>query len=194
MIWFGWGLWHINHCKLFNAKSSLNKYIKHIRGTFNKFPDFFRMGIENCRRLLKIQYVITIHLMRWLTNLYDFRFKWTATAAIGIHPTKAWLSQLVNFKNAFWTWEEWYAIKFCFKLGKNAMRWKLNLLLWPRDQETEFPVEACLALPDSRRPERERASPPTNFWWSLVLTSLVWSICTKFPLERQLTRNTMLRF
>ena len=42
--------------------------------------------------------------MRWLTNFYDFRFKWTTTAAIGIHPTKAWLSQLVNFKNAFWAW------------------------------------------------------------------------------------------
>ena len=39
--------------------------------------------------------------------------------------------------------EEWYAIKFCFKLGKNAMWWKLDLLLWPRDWETEFPVEVC---------------------------------------------------
>ena len=37
-----------------------------------------------------------------MTNFYDFRFKWTATAAIGIHSTKAWLSQLVNFKNAIW--------------------------------------------------------------------------------------------
>ena len=42
--------------------------------------------------------------MRWLTNFYDFSFKSTATAAIGIHPTKAWLSQLVNFKNAIWMW------------------------------------------------------------------------------------------
>ena len=41
------------------------------------------------------------------------RFKW-------IHPTKAWLSQLANFKNAIWTLEERYAIKFSFKLGKNA--------------------------------------------------------------------------
>ena len=41
--------------------------------------------------------------MRWLTNFYDFKLKWTATAGIGIHPTKAWLSQLVNFKNAIWT-------------------------------------------------------------------------------------------
>ena len=27
------------------------------------------------------------YLMRWLTNFYDFRFKWTATLAIEIHPT-----------------------------------------------------------------------------------------------------------
>ena len=36
------------------------------------------------------------------------------------HPTKAWLSPLVNFKNAIWTLEEQYAIKFCFEPGKNA--------------------------------------------------------------------------
>ena len=55
-----------------------------------------------------------------VTNFnYLIWFKSTATAAIGIHPTKAWLSHLVNFKNAIWL-EEWYAIKFCFKLGKNA--------------------------------------------------------------------------
>ena len=62
--------------------------------------------------------------MRWLTFFYDFRLKWTVTAGIGIHPTKAWLSQQVNFIIAIWTWgnlEERYAIKFCFKLGKNAV-------------------------------------------------------------------------
>ena len=61
--------------------------------------------------------------MRWLTNFYDFRFKWTATAPIGIHPTKAWLSQLVIFKNAIWTWglfRKTTCNKILFKLGKNA--------------------------------------------------------------------------
>ena len=61
--------------------------------------------------------------MRWLINFYDFRFKWTATAAIRILPTKAWFSQLVNFKMQSGckdTLEERYAIKLCFKLGKNA--------------------------------------------------------------------------
>ena len=57
--------------------------------------------------------------MRWLTYVYDFRFKWTATAAIGIHPTKAWLSQLVISKMHSGREEERYAIKLCFKLGKN---------------------------------------------------------------------------
>ena len=53
---------------------------------------------------MKIQYVIAIYLIRWLTNFYDFRFQSTATVAIGIHPTKVWLSQLVIFKNVIWTW------------------------------------------------------------------------------------------
>ena len=72
--------------------------------------------------------------MRWLTNYNDLGFKWTATAAIWIHPTKTWLSQLVNFKNVTWILEERYAIKFYFILGKNANRWNLDLLLWPSDQ------------------------------------------------------------
>ena len=58
--------------------------------------------------------------MRWLTNFHDFSFKWTATAAIRIHPTKAWLSQLVNLKMQSGREEERYAIKICFTLGKNA--------------------------------------------------------------------------
>ena len=84
--------------KLFTYRS----YVVHLI-SFQTFFFFFT-GIQNCCRLLKIQYVIAIHLMRWMTNFCDFRFKSTATTAIGIHPTKAWLSQLVTFKNAIWTW------------------------------------------------------------------------------------------
>ena len=58
--------------------------------------------------------------MRCLTNFDDFRFKGTATAAIGIHPTKAWwISKVQSGRDD--TLEERYAIKFCFKLGKNAI-------------------------------------------------------------------------
>ena len=74
----------------------------------------------NCRRLLKIHYVIAIHLIRWLTNFYDFRFKSTATAAIGIHliVTAGEFSKMQSRRED--TLKERYAIKLCFKLGKNA--------------------------------------------------------------------------
>ena len=90
----------------------------YIRAAYNKFPDVFRRGIQNCRRLLKIYYVIAIHLMRWLINFYDFSFKWTATAEIGIDPTKAWLSQVVNFKNAIWHFRRTICNKIVLKLEK----------------------------------------------------------------------------
>ena len=35
-----------------------------------------------------MDYVIAIHIMRWQTNCYDFRFKWTPITVIGTHPTK----------------------------------------------------------------------------------------------------------
>ena len=56
--------------------------------------------------------------MRWLTNFYDFSFKWTATAAIGIHPTKAWFSQLVIFKNAIWQFRRTICNKILFQTWK----------------------------------------------------------------------------
>ena len=62
---------------------------------FNKIPDFFVQASKIVVDL-KIQYVIAIHLMKWLTHFYDFSFKGTANAAIGIHPIKAWLSQEVS--------------------------------------------------------------------------------------------------
>ena len=72
-----------------------------------------------------MQYVIATHLMRWLNNFYDFRFKRTTTEAIGIHPTKAWLSQLVNFKNAIWTcghFRKTICNKILFETWKNARK------------------------------------------------------------------------
>ena len=56
--------------------------------------------------------------MRWLTNFYDFRFKWTATPGSGIHPTKGWLSQLVNFKNAIWHFRRMICNKIVLNLEK----------------------------------------------------------------------------
>ena len=71
---------------------------------------------------MKIQYVIAMSLW-WLTTFYDFRFQWTATAGIRIHPPKPdshsrWISKMLSRRED--TLEERYAIKLCFKLGKNS--------------------------------------------------------------------------
>ena len=42
MIWFGWILWYINHCRTFNAKSSLYICIKYIW--------FVRLGLWHINR------------------------------------------------------------------------------------------------------------------------------------------------
>ena len=47
------------------------------------------------------------------------------------------------------------------------MRWKLDLLLWPRDQKTEFPVEACW-LSQTQEGQTEQIHPQTfddPFFW-----------------------------
>ena len=59
--------------------------------------------------------------MRRLTTFYDFRFKRTASARIGTHPTKASLSHLVNFKNAIWTWGHYWRT-ICNKIVLNLER------------------------------------------------------------------------
>ena len=90
---------------------------------------------------MKIQYVIAIHITRWLTYFCDFKFKWTATDAIGIHPTKAWLSQLVNFKNAIWHFRRticnnilFYTWKKCYRNVWNSSDCFLNHLAWIEHQ------------------------------------------------------------
>ena len=60
--------------------------------------------------------------MRWLANFYDFRFKWTAKAGIWIHPIKAWLSQLVNFKNTIWHFRRTICNKILFLTWKKCHR------------------------------------------------------------------------
>ena len=44
-----------------------------------------------------------------------------------------------------------------------------------------------------RLKEARQTNPPTNFWW-FFFTALAWSTCTGSHLDRQSTRNTMLRF
>ena len=61
MIWFGLALWHINHSRLFNAKSSLHIYIKYI-----KFGLVWFYGISTI-----VGYLMPNPLYTYIQNIYD---------------------------------------------------------------------------------------------------------------------------
>ena len=61
MIWFGWVLWHINHCRLFNAKSSLYIHIKYI--------GFGLVGFYGISTF--VGYLMPNPLYTYILNIYD---------------------------------------------------------------------------------------------------------------------------
>ena len=61
MIWFGWVLWHINHCGLFNAKYSLFIYNKYIGFSLAWF--YGTLTIEG--------YLMPNILYSYILNIYD---------------------------------------------------------------------------------------------------------------------------
>ena len=60
MIWLGWILWHINHCRLFNVKSSLYIHIKYIWFDFVVF-----YGISTL-----VGYLMVNPLYTYIWNIY----------------------------------------------------------------------------------------------------------------------------
>ena len=81
--------------------TSIHLHKKMLCGAFNKFPDIF---VQACK----------IVIDSWKFSMLLLYTLW----AIGIHPTKAWLSQLVNFKNAIWTWRH-FRRTICNKIVLN---------------------------------------------------------------------------
>ena len=103
-----------------NSPKNLNdkNHLVYIQGNFNKFPDIFVQAFK----IVVDSWIFSMLLLYIVWDgwpiFYDFRFQWTATAAIEMYPPKAWLSKLVNFKMQSGREEERYAIKLCFKFGK----------------------------------------------------------------------------
>ena len=87
-----------------------------IRVAYDKFPDFFRTGILNCKFSMLLLYIL-----------------WDDWPTFRISDSKEQLQQQLEYTllkpdcYCWWiskmppdTLEEQYAIKFCFKLGKNS--------------------------------------------------------------------------
>ena len=65
MFWFGWLLWHINNCRLFNGKSSLYIYIKYICFGLVGFYGILTIVGYLMPNLL-YTYILNIYVLVWL--------------------------------------------------------------------------------------------------------------------------------
>ena len=97
------------------------KFSVNVRGAYDKFPGFFRVGIENCRRLLKIHYLIAIRddwpifMISRSNEQLQQQLEYTLLKP-DCHSW--WISKMQSGRED--TLEERYAIKLWFKLGNNT--------------------------------------------------------------------------
>ena len=100
------------------------------------FQTFFVQAFKNCRRVLRIHYVIVIHLIRWLTNFYDSGSNQQLQQQLEYTLLKPdchswWISKMQSGRED--TLEERYAIKFSSNLVKIPQKTygMLQTSFWP---------------------------------------------------------------
>ena len=131
-----------------------------LRGAFNKFPDFFvqafKIVLNSWKFSMLLLYILCDDWLIFMILCSNEQLQQELEYTL-LKPDchSWWISKMQSGRE-----EERYAIKFCFKLGKKAMRWKLDQLLWPRDREIEFPVEECW-LSQTQEGQTEQIHPQT---------------------------------
>ena len=106
-----------------DRKAATNEYRKHIRGAFNKFPDFFvqafKIVVDSWKFTMLLLYILSddwpIFMISGSNELLQLQLEYTLLKP----DSHSWrISKMQSGRED--TLEERYAIKFCFKLGKNA--------------------------------------------------------------------------
>ena len=94
-----------------------------IRGAFNRFPDFFCTGIWNCRRLfiMSLLYIVWDDRSIFMISASNEQLQQELECTL-LKPDyhSWWISKMQSGRED--TLEKRYAIRFCFKLGKNATK------------------------------------------------------------------------
>ena len=91
MIWFGWVLWHINRCWLFNAKSFLYIYIKYI---------WFGL-VEFCGTSTLVGYLMPNPLYTYTSGFCLVGFYDISTLADYLMPNPLY-TYILNIYDLFW--------------------------------------------------------------------------------------------
>ena len=106
-----------------NIKKRKNEPITNIRGAFNRFPDFFvpafKIGVDSWKFIMLLLYIFwddrLIFMISGSNEQLQQQLEYTRLKP-DCHSW--WISQMQSGRED--TLEERYAIKLCFKLGKNA--------------------------------------------------------------------------
>ena len=102
MIWFGWVLWHINHCRSFNAKSGLFIYITYDK-KLNSFKYcYISLTSVICLTQLNDQTVLFPRIQFSVSNLF----------AHSLNVKQFYLTHRLDSFRCYhfgpkWTWEPW---------------------------------------------------------------------------------------
>ena len=113
----------------------LNIYI-YIQGAYNKFPDFFvwafKIAVDSWKFPMLLLYILwddwPIFMISHSNEQLQQQLEYTL---LKLDCHRWWISKMQSGHED--TLEEQYAIKFCFKLGKNAteMYGMLQTTFWP---------------------------------------------------------------
>ena len=101
----------------------LNSGMLHLRGAFNKFPDFFvqafKIVVDSWNFTMLLLYILwedwSIFMISGSNEQLQQQLEYTLLKP-DCHSW--WISKMQSGREV--TLEEWYAIKFCFKFRKNA--------------------------------------------------------------------------
>ena len=120
MIWFGLVLWHINHCRLFNAKSFLYVYIKYIWFGLVWFysistvvgylmPNSFYAYILNiydlvwfCGTSTVVGYLMPNTLYTYILNIYDLVWFCGISTIVGYLMLNPFYTYILNIYDLVW--------------------------------------------------------------------------------------------
>ena len=92
MIWFGWVLWHINHCRLFNATSSLYIHIEYIL--------FGLVGFYGISTI--VGYLMPNPLYTYILNKYDLVWFYGISTIVGYLMPNPLYTYVLNIYDLVW--------------------------------------------------------------------------------------------
>ena len=95
----------------------------YIRGAFNKFPDFFeqtfKIAVDSWKVTMLLLYILWDDWPIFMSSGSNEQLQQLLEYTLLMPDCHSWwISKMQSGRDD--TLEEWYAIKFCFKLGKSA--------------------------------------------------------------------------